>query len=202
MCYTIKDLKDFLMRKQNYLNNKDMLKEIHKSKMTYCYLLDDEYERFDIIVDDYQDIFDPNVVQQARENRAHQLSSEGYERAYKKWQEEGRRAKDKPKQADTRVNPEDVDINSLIYRVMTYEHVPDEPKRKTNPKSEADLHTKTNFPPFKHYATSNGELCEVVRSHWEGGLDNGKFNTQHGTTTNELAKMYIKLCERYSMRSN
>ena len=190
------------MRKQNYLNNKDMLKEIHKSKMTYCYLLDDEYERFDIIVDDYQDIFDPNVVQQARENRAHQLSSEGYERAYKKWQKEGRRAKDKPKQADTRVNPEDVDINSLIYRVMTYEHVPDEPKRKTNPKSEADLHTKTNFPPFKHYATSNGELCEVVRSHWEGGLDNGKFNTQHGTTTNELAKMYIKLCERYSMRSN
>ena len=190
------------MRKQNYLNNKDMLKEIHKSKMTYCYLLDDEYSRFDIIVEDYQDIFDPAVVQQAKENRAHQLSSEGYERSYREWQENGRKAKDKPKQADSRVSPEDIDPNTLIYRVMTFEHVPEEPKRKTNPKSEADLHAKTNFPPFKHYATHSGEMREVVRSHWEGGLDNGKFNTQHGKTTNELAKMYIKLCERYSMRSN
>jgi len=190
------------MRKQNYLNNKDMLKEIHKSKMTYCYLLDDEYSRFDIIVEDYQDIFDPAVVQQAKENRAHQLSSEGYERSYREWQENGRKAKDKPKQADSRVSPDDIDPNTLIYRVMTFEHVPEEPKRKTNPKSEADLHAKTNFPPFKHYATHSGEMREVVRSHWEGGLDNGKFNTQHGKTTNELAKMYIKLCERYSMRSN
>ena len=48
----------------------------------------------------------------------------------------------------------------------------------------------------------HGELKECLRSHWEGGLDNGKFNTQHGAITNNLAKMFIKLCERYSMRSN
>lgn len=190
------------MRKQNYLNNKDMLKEIHKSKMTYCYLLDDDYERFDIIVEEYEDIFKPEIIKQARENRAHQLSAENYERAHSDWQQDGRRAKDKPKQADTRVNPEDIDTNSLVYRVMTYEHVPEELKRKTTPKSEADIHSKTNFPPFKHYSIINEEMKEVVRSHWEGGLDNGSFNTQHGKTTNELAKMYIKLCERYSMRSN
>ena len=45
------------MRKQNYLNNKDMLKEIHKSKLTYCHMLDDEYERFDIIVSISNDLF-------------------------------------------------------------------------------------------------------------------------------------------------
>ena len=48
----------------------------------------------------------------------------------------------------------------------------------------------------------HGELKECLRSHWEGGLDNGKFNTQHGAISNNLAKMFIKLCERYSMRSN
>ena len=28
------------------------------------------------------------------------------------------------------------------------------------------------------------------------------FNVEHGKTTRRLAEMYIKLCERYSMRSN
>ena len=55
------------MRKQNYLNNKDMLKEIHKSKLTYCHLVDDNYGRFDIIVNSYDDIFDPETIQTARE---------------------------------------------------------------------------------------------------------------------------------------
>ena len=36
-------------KKVNYLNNKDILKEIHKSKMTYCWLADEHYGFFDII---------------------------------------------------------------------------------------------------------------------------------------------------------
>ena len=84
---------------------------------------------------------------------------------------------------------------------MTFDHIPEE-NRKNKPKSEADLHSKCNFPPFKHYAMQNGKWNEVVRSHWEGGKDNGHFNVHHGQTTDSLAKMYIKLCERYSMRGN
>jgi hypothetical protein len=190
------------MKRQNYLNNKDMLKEIHKSKLSYCYLLDPEHGRFDIIVENYEDILKPEIIQQARENRAYQLSAENYERAYNEWYETSKKAKDKPKQADCRVEPEDIDPNSVIFRVMTFEHVPTEPGRKSKPKTEADLHAKCNFPPFKHYTKIDGEIREVVRSHWEGGLDNGKFSTEHGTISNNLAKMFIKLCERYSMRSN
>lgn len=190
------------MRKQNYLNNKDMLKEIHKSKLSYCYSLDDNYNRFDIIVENYEEMNDPDIIQQARENRAAQLSSENYEAAYKKWYAGPRRAKDKPKQADVKVLPEDIAADEVIFRLMTFDHIPEEPGRKTKPKTTADLHAKCNFPPFKHYAKVNGDLREVVRSHWEGGLDNGSFSTQHGAITNELAKMFIKLCERYSMRSN
>ena len=40
------------MRKTNYLNNKDILKEIHKSKSTFCSYTDDDYADFDIILSD------------------------------------------------------------------------------------------------------------------------------------------------------
>jgi hypothetical protein len=179
-----------------------MLKEIHKSKLSFCYVRDEEHGRFDIIVENYDDIFSEDIIQQARENRAHQLSSEAYEQAYIEWSNGPRKAKDKPKQIDSKVYPEDIDPDSLIFRVMTFEHIPEEPGRKSKPKTVADLHAKCNFPPFKHFSKVDGEMKEVVRSHWEGGIDNGKFNTQHGAISNNLAKMFIKLCERYSMRSN
>ena len=35
-------------KKVNYLNNKDILKEIHKSKMTFCFVEKDQYNQFDI----------------------------------------------------------------------------------------------------------------------------------------------------------
>ena len=108
----------------------------------------------------------------------------------------------KPKQINYKIDPDTIDEQSLVFRLMTFEHVPLEPGRKNKPKTVADHHSKCNFPPFKHYAYVHGELKECLRSHWEGGLDNGKFNTQHGAISNNLAKMFIKLCERYSMRSN
>jgi len=191
------------MRKQKYLNNKDMLKEIHKSKLSYCSVVDDDYTRFDVIIEDIEDIKNPEFIQLAKENRAHQLSGIAYETAYYEWYNEtARKASQKPKQVNYKVDPEDIDEKSLIFRLMTFDHVPLEPGRKSKPKTVADHHAKCNFPPFQHYANVNGEMREVLRSHWEGGLDNGKFNVQHGTITNNLAKMYIKLCERYSMRSN
>jgi len=190
------------MKRQNYLNNKDMLKEIHKSKLSFCSILDSEYSRFDVIVEDIEDIKKPEVIQQAKENRAAQLSTQAYEAAFIEWDAGPRKASQKPKQITYKVDPDTIDENSLVFRVMTFEHVPLEPGRKSKPKTTADHHSKCNFPPFKHYAYLNDELKEVVRSHWEGGFDNGKFNTTHGSISNNLAKMYIKLCERYSMRSN
>ena len=191
------------MRKQNYLNNKDMLKEIHKSKLSYCYVLDDEYSRFDVIVESEDEITNPEVVQTAKESRARQLSIQAYETAYLDWYDNtSRKQSQKPKQVNYKIDPSTIEEKSLVFRVMTFEHVPLEPGRKNKPKTVADHHSKCNFPPFKHYAYVNDEIKECLRSHWEGGIDNGKFNVQHGTITNNLAKMYIKLCERYSMRSN
>jgi len=190
------------MRKQNYLNNKDMLKEIHKSKLSFCSLVDDDYSRFDVIVETIEDIKNPEFIQLAKEARAHQLSVEAYETAYWDWRDNNGKSSQKPKQISYKIDPDTIDEKSLIFRLMTFDHVPLEPGRKSKPKTTADHHAKCNFPPFKHYAYINDEIKEVVRSHWEGGMDNGKFNTQHGAISNNLAKMFIKLCERYSMRSN
>ena len=180
-----------------------MLKEIHRSKLSYCYVLDEEYERFDTIVESMDDIQNPEVIQTAKENRARQLSTQAYEKAYIEWYDsDSRKQSQKPKQINFKVDPETIDEESLVFRLMTFEHVPLEPGRKNKPKTVADHHSKCNFPHFKHFAYMNGQLKECLRSHWEGGLDNGKFNTQHGAITPNLAKMFIKLCERYSMRSN
>ena len=44
------------MRKVNYLNNKDLLKQIHKSKSGFCSFIDTDYHQFDIILLDVDKI--------------------------------------------------------------------------------------------------------------------------------------------------
>ena len=71
------------------------------------------------------------------------------------------------------------------------------------PKSVGDTKTNLNFPPFQHYKFNDkDELVCVGKSHWEGGMDNGYFNKNHGMATNKLALMWMKLCERYATRGN
>ena len=138
-----------------------MLKEIHRSKLSYCYVLDDDYSRFDTIVEDIEDVKNPEVIQIAKENRARQLSIQAYEEAYYTWYEDdSRKQSQKPKQINYKIDPDTIDEKSLVFRVMTFEHVPLEPGRKNKPKTVADHHSKCNFPPFKHYAYIQGELKE------------------------------------------
>jgi len=185
-------------RKVNYLNNKDLLAEIHKSKISYCYVADDDYMQQDIIVDDVKKINKTNI-KLAQENKASKMGQKAYQESMAKgdWTK-------KPKQKDFAVDPKSIAVDSLVFRVMTYEHIPDEPNRKKTTKTIADTKAKVNFPPFKHYVLdSNGiNPREVVRSHWVGGLHNGHFSTSHGSITNELGKMFMKLVERYSQRGN
>lgn len=184
-----------------YLNNKDMLREIHKSKLSYCYSIDDRYNNFDIILDSVDEIND-KTIQEAREAHAARLSSQGYESGIDAWYVAGASRATKPKQADYRVNPEDIELEDLVFRVMTYDHIPETPGRKKNPKLESDHYTRLNFPPFKHYAFIDGNLREVLRSHWKDGMENGSFCQTHGSLTPTLARMMMKLVERYAMRGN
>ena len=203
----------------NYLNNKDILKEIHTSKTDYCYYTDPEYHRYDLIVDmpqaeltdslDYA--FKPESIQTAKEVRATRLSVE----------------------TGVKVSPDDILTTDLVFRVMTWTHVPVAPKqpRKTVKKrtakdiiefeepddnafadlednitkAEVDdmVHLKVNFPPFKHFKLDSNNTFQCVgHSHWNGDLVTGHFDKDHGKITNKLAKMYIMMCEKYAMKYN
>ena len=186
-------------KKVNYLNNKDILREIHKSKISYCYVEDDKYDMFDVILDSVNDIT-TDTVTQAKVNRSNRLQADLYLEAMLKFNSKDYR--NKPKQRDFFIDPVNISDEDVVFRVMTYDHIPEEFGRKKNPKNEAEEKSKVNFPPFKHYAFVNGELKEVVRSHWVGSLANGNFSVDHGRTTNKLGTMFLKLVERYSHRSN
>lgn len=177
-----------------------MLKEIHKSKLSFCYSIEEKYNQFDIIVNDLTDI-DADKILEAKQSRAARIAGVHYESGILDWQTQTNK-EDKPKQADFKFDPNLIPDEDLVFRVMTYEHIPKTPLRKKNPKTQADNHARCNFPPFKHVAFVNGELKEVVRSHWANGFDNGEFTQDQGTLTPKLAKMMMKLVERYAMRGN
>ena len=189
-----------IKKKTFYLTNKDLLREIHNSKMTYCWFKDENYTHFDLIVTGFDEIT-KEAITEAKQNRASRLQKLAHQTEVGRWEQGLTGKKTKPRAADFAVDVDTITDDDIVVRVMTFGHIPEE-NRKNKPKSEADLHSKCNFPPFKHYAVINGKWSEVVRSHWEGGKDNGHFNVHHGQTNDSLAKMYIKLCERYSMRGN
>jgi hypothetical protein len=204
------------MRKVNYLNNKDILKEIHKSKTTYCSFVSPTDSSYDMIVASIDKINKKSIAE-ARKARAERLAKEQQEidllNGVKKKLDEYLTALGKIPQTD------------VVFRVMTWDHIPidDIKQKKADAKAQeewdeenfeteydepmvikgATKYTKVNFPPFKHYKVdeeSNPVLVGI--SHWKGDFEKGKFTKDHGSMTPKLAHMFIKLCERYATRSN
>ena len=203
--------------KTNYLNNKDILKEIHKSKNTYCKYLDASCADYDMILLDVKKINKKNIAE-ARKMRAERLSKLAHEAAVL---ETGQ----KQKMEEFEIKHTKVPVTDIVFRVMTWEHIPlDDVKTKKARDAAKELfedeeetaHTeydeddpkhnkyvKVNFPPFYHYKVNEeGEPYLVGKSHWKGDLDSGQFSKEHGSMTNKLALMFMKLCERYATRSN
>ena len=183
-----------MAKRINYLNNKDMLKEIHKSKSTFCSYVDPAYAQFDIILPSIEKI-NIRTIAEAKRNRAKKMTTTAYEAA--------KSQNKKVKITEFEVDYRSIQKSDLIFRVMTFDHIPDEPGRKKTPKTIADTKTKLNCPPFQHYKFDEDDnLVCIGKSHWEGGMENGCFSKAHGTATNELAKMWMKLVDRYATRGN
>jgi len=182
------------MRKQNYLNNKDLLKEIHRSKSKFSSFVEPDYAGYDIILPSIDKI-NIRTIAEAKRNKAKRLGQEEYERR--------KLAGEKVKQAECEVDYKTITKEELIFRIMTFEHIPEEPGRKKNPKTVADTKVKLNFPPFQHYKfNDDGELICVGKSHWQGGMENGHFSKDHARATDKLAMMWMKLVDRYATRGN
>ena len=109
----------------NYLNNKDIVKEIHTSKNAYCSFLDPADHRYDLIIDMPTESIEKSLkqaskretIQEAREVRAARLSLETGEK----------------------IDPKSIPVTDLVFRVMTWDHVPVAPKapRKVDKKKTA-----------------------------------------------------------------
>ena len=193
-----------------YLKNKDILAEIHRSKMSYCWKESPEFQQYDYIVADLKSFHNrktkacpEGAINLAKDARASRLSQIAYKAALANWEAAGGKASTKPKADEFEIVPKKIPTADLVVRLMTFEHIPLEPGRKNNPKSLADHRSKVNFPPFKHFVINeDGTWREVLRSHWKGDLKTGAFDKDHGQITNRLGAMFLKLCERYSLRSN
>lgn len=204
----------------NYLNNKDILKEIHASKTSYCSFSRQEYHQYDLIIDTPESplekslshISKPKNIKAAREARAARILLE----------------------TGKEVKLKDIPVTDLVFRVMTWDHVPVSPKQprkvvkkktvkdildfddfeeenlfdeleddKTKDDVDDMVHVKVNFPPFQHYKLDDaGSAVCVGKSHWKGGVKTGHFSKDHGKITPKLAKMFIMLCEKYAMKFN
>lgn len=183
-----------MSRKLNYLNNRDILAEIHKSKNSYSSYIEDSYSYYDIILPSI-DRINIRTIAEAKKNQAKKRSQEQYETR--------KAVGEKIKQSDCEIDYKKIPKTDLIFRVMTFDHVPEEPGRKKNPKTVADHKVKLNFPPYQHWKfNENDELICVGKSHWVGGMNNGYFSKDHGKTTNKLAMMWLKLVDRYATRGN
>lgn len=203
--------------KHNYLNNKDILKEIHKSKTTYCTYTDQGYADYDLILDSVSKINKKNILA-ARKARAERLSKLAHEAAVLATGE-------KQKADQFEIKYTKIPQTDVVFRVMTWEHIPldnvktakarnaakelyeDEEEVAHTEYDEEDpkhnKYVKVNFPPFFHYTVDEeGNPILVGKSHWKGDLETGEWCREHGAMTRKLAHMFMKLCERYATRSN
>ena len=143
-------------KKVNYLNNRDILKEIHLSKNTYCSYLDPVNDhQYDIILPTVEKI-NQRTIAEARRNRADRIKRE----------------------TGTVVDPKKIPNTDLVFRISCWDHIPMAPKKV--PKSQQKkkkledifefddpeddplaglvdepvldtTHMRVNFPPFWHY---------------------------------------------------
>lgn len=182
-------------RKQKYLNNKDLLAEIHKSKASFSSYTSKDYIQHDIILPNLDKI-NVRTIAEAKRNRAKRMGLQAFAAA--------RLAGDKKvKLAEVTPDYKTVKKTDVVIRIMTFEHIPLAPGRKKTTKTTADAHEKVNFPPYQHWKFDENDNLECVgKSHWKGDLTTGKFSKDHGRITENLGKMYIKLSERYAQRSN
>jgi len=182
-------------RKVKYLNNRDLLAEIHRSKCSFSSFVKPEYSQHDIILPSLDKV-NIRTIAEAKRNKAKRLGLIAFA--------EARNSGDKKtKLADVTPDYKTIAKTDVIIRIMTFDHIPLAPGRKKTTKTRADEHEKVNFPPFQHWKfDENDELVCVGKSHWKGSVDKGHFSKDHGRITENLGRMFIKLSERYAQRSN
>ncbi|MCK9532972.1 MAG: hypothetical protein M0R77_21070 [Gammaproteobacteria bacterium] len=173
----------------NYLNNKDLVKEIHKSKMTYCYYEDPKFTDYDTIIDNPEILTNRDLFKKTMfvdfDSWIESLIETREKRLVKEYGE-----------TDPVVTKDD-----LVIRIMSFDHIPLDPNWPDDKmkKKLSDGYMKVNFPPFIHVIFDGDDVRTVLKSHH---TQDGQFSTDHGRTTAKLGKMYYLLVEKIGQKSN
>ena len=214
-----------MAKKQNYLNNRDLMIEIHKSKKTFCSYRNEELDSdYDLILPSMEEFYKDRErhIEEAKKNRADRLARVEYNKALARGE--------KVKLSQFTIDPNTFTEQDLVFRITNWDHIPlappkvkKQPKRKKKvvdtelvsfPEDEKEIptrkkHIRLNFPPFYHWRLDeNGDLFLVGKSHWNGTYNeetkdfDGVFDMTRGQITDKLAHMYMKLCERYGTKGN
>lgn len=173
----------------NYLSNKVLLKEIHKSKLSYCQFDDKKFQDYDIIIDSL-DAVTEEVIEAGkakRANRLNEITADGLFAGGLTNKQIGEQIK------KTGLTSKDINEEDIVFRLMANDHVPD----VKNKKGET-VKAKVNFPAFQHHVLVNGQFKCVGRSHYKDGV----FSKDHGQISNALAVSMVKLIDKYGSRGN
>ena len=100
------------MKKVKYLNNRDLLAQIHKSKSAFCSFVDKEFHQYDIILPSLEKI-NIRSVAQAKRNRAARLAKANHEAAV---EAAGKKIPAKEFDIDYRK----MEKTDLVFRIMTF----------------------------------------------------------------------------------
>ena len=102
--------------KIKYLTNKDLLREIHLSKNTYCSFTSPDYSEYDLILPNISKI-NVRTIAEAKRNQASRLSKRAHELAVLTG---GKKLPAKEFEVDYKTIKK-VDV---VFRIMTFEHIP------------------------------------------------------------------------------
>ena len=173
----------------NYLSNKELMREIHKSKTSFCEFDDPMYQDYDLIVASLSDIT-KNKMEEAKANRAERFNNIRGDELF----DQGLVNKEIDEYiTEHGIKASDIDSKDVVFRIMTNEHIP-----TLKDKKGKLVKASINFPAFQHFIWRDNNWVCVGKSHFQ----NGKFCVTHGKVTRKLAQAYLKLVEKYGNAFN
>jgi hypothetical protein len=121
-------------RKVKYLNNRDLLAEIHRSKSSFSSYEQPEFMQHDIILTNLDKI-NIRTVADAKRAKAKRLGLAKFAAA--------RATGDKKvKLIECTADYKTIAKTDVVFRIMTFDHIPLAPGRKKTTKTTADAHEK------------------------------------------------------------
>ena len=118
-----------VVAKIKYLTNKDLLEEIHRSKISYCEFLESKHTAYDFIVSDITQVTTQRI-DDARQKRV-----DVYIAAERKAQIAAGN-----KSPVINYSLDDVQRKDIVIRVMTFDHIPINEEKLAKAKNEANRH--------------------------------------------------------------